>query len=114
MDEKEKINRIAEDYFDYISENYPIMCLSDEFYFFPRARKALNFLNILDSLDKEKIKENISYLNSLGLKLEKLNTKNRGLETEADCLLLKESILTFLREFEELKIWQIKSLLDYN
>ena len=83
------------------------MCLSDEFYFFPRAKKALSFPSVLDSLDEQKIKETSSYIKTLKNTLEHPDSKDIDLEAQIDRRLLNQSISTFLREFDQIKIWQI-------
>jgi len=105
-DIKTQIIKISQDYFDYMARNYPVMCLSDEFYFFPRAKKGARFLNFLDSLDEQKIKQDISCIKNLKSSLGKLNSKGLGLEARIDLALLNQSMSTYLREFDELKIWQ--------
>lgn len=102
-----QIIKIAEDYFDYMARNYPVMCSCDEFYFFPRARKATAFLNVLDSLDEQKIKQDIAHVKNLKSSLDKFNSKDMNLEARIDVTVLNQSMSTFLREFEEIKIWQI-------
>ncbi len=99
--------KIAEDYFDYMARSYPVMCLSDEFYFFPRAKKAVKFLNSLDSLDEQKIKQDISFVKNLKSSLKKIEPTAIDLEEQIDLTILCQSMTTFLREFEEVKIWQI-------
>jgi len=101
------IIKISEDYFDYMARNYPVMCSSDEFYFFPRVKKSAGFLESLDVLDKEKIDNDISYLKKIKGALQKINFENIDLETQIDLTLLNQSVSTFLREFDEIKIWQI-------
>jgi len=102
-----QVIKISEDYFDYMARNYPVMCSCDEFYFFPRAKKAVVFLSVLDSLDEEKIKQDISYVKNLKSSLEKFNAKDMNLETQIDLMVLNQSMSAFVREFEEIKIWQI-------
>ncbi|MBU1061418.1 MAG: DUF885 domain-containing protein, partial [Candidatus Omnitrophica bacterium] len=106
-DPRPSINKIAEQYFDYMAKNYPVMCLSDEFYFFPRVKKAIEYLNILDSLDQEKLRESVLYIKDLKSSLEKLDSKDIDLEARIDLVLLKGSMSTFIREFNQVKIWQI-------
>jgi len=83
------------------------MCSSDEFYFFPITKKSTIFLNVLDSLDKQKIRQNISFVKKLQQSLEKIDCRNENLELQIDSVLLKQSMCTFLREFEKIKIWQL-------
>ncbi len=101
------LNKIAKDYFSYMAKNFPVMCASDEFYFFPRSKEAVNFLDHLDDLEKDRIEQNIDDLKDFLRRLEALNQEDLGLEERIDLDLLKRSILTFLREYGELKIWQI-------
>ena len=98
---------IAQDYFDYMARNYPVMCLSDEFYFFPRAKKAIEYPDILDSLNEDKIKQDISRIKSLKSFLEKTSSPDADIETHIDFALLKQSLSSFLREFDQVKIWQV-------
>lgn len=91
---------IAEEYFRYMARQYPVMCLSDEFYFFPRAGEAVNYLDRLDSLDREKIKQDISYIKGL---LRRLDSMDAGI----DSALLRQSMRGFLIYFDEIRIWEI-------
>lgn len=107
MEEKNKeLVKLSEDYFGFMARAYPVMCSSDEFYFFPRAKKAVKYLDCLDSLEKQKIKQDISYVKVLKQRLERLNAKETDLETQIDQELLSQSMSGFIREFEQLKIWQ--------
>lgn len=100
------LDKLAEDYFDFMARSYPVISLSDEFYFFPRAEGAVKYLRCLDSLDREKIKQDVSYVRILKQRLEKLNLKDAGLESQIDKQLLKQSMNGFICEFERLKAWQ--------
>lgn len=102
-----QIDKIAQDYFDYMGRNYPVMCLSDEFYFFPRAKKGAEFLDRLDSLDQQQIKQSIQHVRKLKNSLERMDFRGAGLEEQIDVRLLNQSMATFLREFAEINIWQM-------
>jgi uncharacterized protein (DUF885 family) len=104
--QKARLTKLGGDYFDFMAGAYPVISLSDEFYFFPRARKAIQYLNRLDSFDKEKIKQNISYIKALKQNLEALNTGRMELEDQIDCQLLRQSMAAFLQETEQIKAWQ--------
>ncbi len=104
---KSGVAEIAQDYFDYMAKSYPVMCLSDEFYFFPRAKKAIEYLDILDGFDEDKIKHDVSRVKSLRSALEKINLPDLDIEAQIDFTLLRQSLSTFLREFDQVKIWQI-------
>ena len=101
-----KLIKLSEDYFGFMAYSYPVMSLSDEFYFFPRAKKAIQHLDCLDSLNKEKIKQDISCIKSLKQNLERLDIKNIGLEAQIDWYLLRQSMSGYLREFQQIKVWQ--------
>ena len=105
MDSK-KITKLSEDYFGFMASAYPVMCLSDEFYFFPRASQAIQYIKCLDSLDKHKIEQVIFHIKTLKQSLDKLKKGGMDLETFIDWQLLKTSMTGFLREFEQVKIWQ--------
>jgi len=98
--------KLADDYFGFMARSYPVMSLSDEFYFFPRASQANQHLSYLDSLEAEKTKQNNAYIKTLMRGLDKLDTNKMDLETQIDYRLLKSSMNGFLREFHKIKIWQ--------
>ncbi|MFH1578471.1 MAG: DUF885 family protein [Candidatus Omnitrophota bacterium] len=98
--------KLSEDYFSFMAAAYPVISLSDEFHFFPRAGKAIQYLNRLDSLDEQKIKQDIAQINNLKISLEKINLRAMDLETQADYRLLSQSMAGFLQEFQQIKIWQ--------
>lgn len=100
------LNEIAKDYFSYMAESFPVMCGSDEFYFFPRAEEAVNFFDHLDDLERDRIQQNIYDLKGLLRSLEAVREEALGLEERIDLDLLKRNILTFLREYGEIRIWQ--------
>ncbi|MFC1631408.1 DUF885 family protein [Candidatus Omnitrophota bacterium] len=98
---------IAEDYFNYLARRYPVMCASDEFYFVPRAKSALNFLDVLDSFNKEKIQQGIADVSRIRSALDQIDVSRGGLEEQIDAALLKQSMATFLNEFSLIKSWQV-------
>lgn len=106
VDKRLEIAGIAKAYFDYMAMNYPVMCLNDEFYFFPRAKKGVEFLGVLDSLDSQKIGQDTTHVRSLKDALQKLPTKDLDIESRIDLTMLSMSISTYLREFSEINIWQ--------
>jgi uncharacterized protein (DUF885 family) len=106
-DAKGRIASISRDYFDYMAKHYPVMCLNDEFYFFPRAKKGIHFLDSLDSLDAQKIKRDVAHINRCKESLDRLSGEGLDLEARIDITLLRQSMSTFLREFGKTKIWQI-------
>ena len=108
MDDKYNSRRptrlIAKDYFEYLGRQLPQQCASDEFYFFPRAESAMHHLNILDDMKPEKIQDHVQHVKEL---LREMSSDEADdLEEEIDRLLLKQSMKSFVREFEDSKVWR--------
>jgi hypothetical protein len=49
------LHGLANRYFRYLAEQFPVMCASDEFYFLPRAEHACERYERLDSLDADRV-----------------------------------------------------------
>ncbi|MBN1353587.1 MAG: DUF885 family protein, partial [Candidatus Omnitrophica bacterium] len=96
----------SDDYMSYMARHYPVMCLSDEFYFMPRSRAASGFLALVDSLDSEKIKDTEAYVKNLKENLDRLAYDALDIESQIDITVLEQSMSAFLTEFEAVKIWQ--------
>jgi hypothetical protein len=103
-DKKRALDQIARDYFNYLGIHLPQQCASDEFYFLPRAEAAIQHLDVLDDLCPGKIQDHLGYVKNL-LKEIPAGPWNDP-EKEIDCLLLKQSMESFVREFEDAKVWQ--------
>lgn len=95
---------IAKEYFDYLGKHLPQHTASDEFYFLPRSEVAVQHLGVLDVLTPERIQDHVSYVRNLSdiIPLKQAN----GLEEHIDLLLLKQSMNSFIREFDDAKTWQ--------
>jgi len=101
---KRLLDQIARDYFNYLGCHLPQQCANDEFYFLPRSEAAIQHLNKLDDLSPEKIQEHIRYVQNL---LSEISPEAQAsLEKEIDRLFLKQSMESFIREFEDAKAWQ--------
>ena len=101
---KRLLDQIARDYFNYLGCHLPQQCANDEFYFLPRSEAAIQHLNKLDDLSQEKIQEHIRYVQNL---LSEISPEAQdSLEKEIDRLFLKQSMESFIREFEDAKVWQ--------
>ena len=103
---KSEIINIGKDYFKFMAQSYPVMCLSDEFPFLPRASQAIQYLDCLDCLDEQKVKQDIAKAKGFKDNLEKFQSRNLDLEAQIDYQLLNQSIAIFLHEFQAKKIWQ--------
>ncbi len=95
---------IAKEYFDYLGKHLPQMSASDEFYFLPRSEFAIQYLSVLDVLTPERIQDHVRYVRDL---LGEISMKQaNGLEELIDRLFLKQSMKSFIREFDDAQTWQ--------
>lgn len=101
-----ELSEIAAGYFSFMARNFPVMCASDEFYFFPRSLESVNYLSLLDRLEKEEIEQSLLEVKGFLKDLENLKISNLKLEEKIDFDLLRQSMLTFLHEYGQVKIWQ--------
>ena len=101
---KRPLNSIASDFFSYLGGHFPQQCASDEFYFLPRSEIAVQHLDTLDDLSPEKIQDHIRYVKDLLYEIAR--GQQVELEQEIDRLLLKQSMESFIREFEDAETWR--------
>ena len=101
---KSPLDQIARDYFNYLGCHMPQHCANDEFYFLPRAESAIQHLNKLDDLSPEKVQDHLGYVKNLLREIPA--SKFDNLEKEIDRQLLKQSMESFIREFEDDKVWR--------
>jgi hypothetical protein len=102
--EKRTLQSIAADYFDYLGRHLPQQCASDEFYFHPRSEAALHYLNRLDHLSPERIEGHIGYVRNLSGEIPRERCEDT--EGEIDRLMLKQSMESFVREFQDAEVWR--------
>ncbi len=101
---KRPLNSIANDFFGYLGRHFPQQCASDEFHFLPRSEVAVQHLDNLDDLNPDKIQDHIRYVKDL---LGEIAPKEQDdLEQEIDCLFLKQSMKSFIREYEDAETWR--------
>jgi hypothetical protein len=119
------LDGLANRYFQYLAEHFPVMCASDEFHFLPRAENACEYYGRLDSLDAERISQVLGDLTRFMRELEQ--TASRELEGEPrrpgagpqpsrlertiDLVLLKSSIEALRIELELNRSWKHNPLL---
>lgn len=101
---KRPLELIASDFFDYLGRHLPQQCASDEFYFLPRSEVAIQYTNSLDDLTPEKIQDYILYAQNLLSEIPQ--EEQDDLEGEIDRILLKQSIGSFVREFNDVEVWK--------
>lgn len=102
--EKRPLHLVAKDFFSYLGKHLPQQCANDEFYFFPRSEFAIQYLDNLDDFNSEKIQDHIRYVHGLLNELPPDELDN--LEKETDRILLKQSMESFIREFQDEEIWK--------
>ena len=108
MEDKTAMKRhpgfIAKQYFDYLGKNLPQQSASDEFYFLPRSEAAVHYLTVLNPLTPGRIRDHVGYVRNL---LDEISLKEAGdLEEHIDLLFIKQSMKSFIREFDDAKTWQ--------
>ena len=111
MPQMESHIALAEDYFYYLAQRFPVMCASDEFHFLPRAQAAVNYYDRLDDLDSQSIEGVIDKLKSFQKEFAHLEETQNNLETRIDLQLLQANIAGFLIEFDQKRTWQFNPLL---
>ena len=102
---------LAQEYFNYLAQCFPVMCASDEFHFLPRAQAAVNFYDKLDNLDLLAIEESIDKIKSFQKVFARLDESEKPLETRIDLQILQANIAGFLIEFDKKRTWQYNPLL---
>jgi len=101
---KRPLNLIASDYFSYLGSHLPQQCASDEFYYLPRSEVAIGHLSRLDELTPESIQDHIRYVRNL---LREISPEKRDdVEAEIDRLFLKQSMESFIREYDDAGSWR--------
>ncbi|MFC1577304.1 DUF885 family protein [Candidatus Omnitrophota bacterium] len=101
----------AKDYFAFMSRQYPVLCMSDEFYLMPRAGGSSRFLDSLEEIDAGKIRDDIRSIKKIKQRIKKLRLPDDrsslpGLEDHIGARLLEQSINSYLFVFEHAREWR--------
>ena len=91
MDRSNDYEKLADSYFNFLAERFPVMCASDEFDFLPRAENAARHYDKLDQIDAAAIEETIDQLSSYHQQFKAANQEAGDLEHTIDLELLKAS-----------------------
>jgi len=102
---------LADEYFEYLAQCFPVMCASDEFHFLPRAQAAGKYYDRLDNLSSQAIEENIVKLKEFQIDFSKLAGREDNLENIIDLQLLQANIAGILIELEKKRSWQYNPML---
>jgi uncharacterized protein (DUF885 family) len=111
MPEQDSHLILAQEYFNYLAQCFPVMCASDEFHFLPRAQAAVDYYDKLDNLDSVAIEESLEKIKSFQKAFARLDKPEKPLETRIDLQILQANIAGFLIEFDKKRTWQYNPLL---
>jgi uncharacterized protein (DUF885 family) len=111
LDRSNDYQKLADSYFNYLAERFPVMCASDEFDFLPRAENAARHYDKLDQIEATAIENAIDQLKSYHLQFKALNEETGNLEQTIDLELLKANVAGILIELDTKRSWQYNPLL---
>jgi uncharacterized protein (DUF885 family) len=111
LNKKEAYKRVAENYFNYLAERFPVMCASDEFDFFPRAENACKHYDKLDKIEAVMIEEAIDQLKEFQKDFAQKNDQAEDLDSHIDRKLLQANAAGILIELDTKRSWQYNPLL---
>ncbi len=102
---------LIEDYFDFNASRFPVMCSSDEFHLLPRAQKAESYLDRLENLEPEAVRDAIGTLKQFRSRIEEHYRPPLDVDAEIDRALLLANIDGLLFDLEETQSWRSNPLL---
>jgi len=103
--------KIADSYFDFLTENFPVMCASDEFDFFPRVANADRHYDKLGSFDSKDIEKFIARLNEFHKRFAAAHDETADLDGFIDVQLLRANAAGILIELDTKRSWRFNPLL---
>jgi hypothetical protein len=111
LNKKDNYKKVAESYFDYLAERFPVMCASDEFDFLPRAENASKHYDKLDKLEAVAIEESIDKLKQFQKGFTLTDDGTGNLDHLIDLKLLQANTAGILIELDTKRSWQYNPLL---
>jgi uncharacterized protein (DUF885 family) len=111
LNKKDDYKKVAESYFDYLAEHFPVMCASDEFDFLPRAENASKHYDKLDKLEAVAIEESIVKLKQFQKGFTLTDDEAGDLDDLIDLKLLQANTAGILIELDTKRSWQYNPLL---
>jgi uncharacterized protein (DUF885 family) len=103
--------RLADSYFDYLAEQFPVMSASDEFDFLPRSENAAKYYGKLDKFDGNTIEESIDKIKNFQKQFQAANDNEGDLERFIDLKLLQANANGILIEMDTKRSWQYNPLM---
>ncbi|UCE50901.1 MAG: DUF885 family protein [Desulfobacterales bacterium] len=111
MYKKDDYTKLADSYFDYLAEHFPVMCASDEFHFLPRAENACNHYDKMDDLEESAVEETIAKLKEFQKDFSFIGSGEGDLENTIDLQILQANVAGILIELHTKRSWQYNPLL---
>jgi uncharacterized protein (DUF885 family) len=111
LNRNDDYKKLADSYFDFLAERFPVMCASDEFDFLPRAENASKYYDKLDQFNSNAIEEVLDELKSFQKRFAAANAKEGDLERFIDLKLLQANATGILIELNTKCSWQFNPLL---
>ncbi|MFH1724452.1 MAG: DUF885 family protein [Elusimicrobiota bacterium] len=88
----------ADSYFGPLARSFPVQCASDEFLNFPRASRAVRYMDRLDDLDQDAVSGHVRRVKGIVARLSELPCDD--IEDEIDVEMLTRSAYRLLSELE--------------
>jgi uncharacterized protein (DUF885 family) len=111
LNKKDGYKKVAESYFDYLAERFPVMCASDEFDFLPRAENSCKHYDRLDKFEAAAIEETIDKLKEFQKDFALENYETGDLDNLIDLKLLQANAAGILIELDTKRSWQYNPLM---
>ena len=111
MNDNDAIEKLIADYFQYLAQQFPVMCASDEFHFLPRSGDACDYYHELDDFDAEHLEEVIAAIGAFQQKFSSLATQANELERQIDLESLKANAAGALIELDTKRSWRYNPLI---
>jgi uncharacterized protein (DUF885 family) len=111
LNRNDDYRKIADNYFDFLAGQFPVMCASDEFDFLPRAENAAKHYDKLDKFDSNAIEESIDKLKRYHKQFEAANDEAGDLDRFIDLKLLQANAAGILIELDTKRSWKYNPLI---
>ena len=111
MNKNDNYKRLADSYFDFLAERFPVMCASDEFDFLPRAENASKYYDKLDQFKSNAVEDVIDELKSFQKRFSAADAEDVNLERFIDLKLLQANAAGILIELDIKRAWRYNPLL---
>ena len=111
MNRSDDYKKLADNYFDFLAEHFPVMCASDEFDFLPRAENAGKHYDKLDKFESNAVEASIDKLKDFQKRFTAANDKEGDLDSLIDLKLLQANAAGILIELDTKRSWQYNPLL---